>query len=78
MNYQVLVGIVNCRANRLKEFQPRVDIETMQITKYVDGLAVDVFHDEVSAAVGQCAAIEKMRNIGVIELRQDLAFQLEA
>jgi hypothetical protein len=49
----------------------------MQIAKHVDGFSIDVFHDEICAAVGQSAAIEEMCNIGVIELRQDLAFQLE-
>jgi hypothetical protein len=77
MNNQILMGIVNCSANRLKEFQARIDIKTMQIAKYVNGLAIDVFHDQVSAAIGQGTAIEKMCNIGVIELRQDLALQLE-
>ena len=77
MNNQILMGIVSCRANRLKESQARIDIETMQIAKYVDGLAIDVFHDQVSAAVGQGTAIEKMCNIGVIELRQNLALQFE-
>jgi hypothetical protein len=78
MNNEVLMGIVNRGANRLKELETRIDIETIRIAKEIDGHAIDVFHDKVSAAVGQGATIEQMRDIRVIELRQDLAFQLEA
>jgi hypothetical protein len=78
MNNQVLMRIVNCRANCLKEFQARIEIKSMRIAKFIDRHAVDVFHDEIRTAVGQGAPVQEMRNIRMIELRQNLTFQLEA
>ncbi len=78
MHDEILVGIMNRRANRLKQLQPRIDIEPVRIAKDIDGHAVDIFHDDIGAAVGQGAAVQEMRNIRMIELGQYLALQLEA
>ena len=41
------------------------------------GDAVDVFHDDVRAPVRQGAAVHEMRDVRVIELRKDLALDLD-
>ena len=51
--------------------------ETVRVAVRVDGDAIDVFHDDVGGAVRQGAAVHEMRDVRVIELRQDLALDLD-
>src|ERR1700689_4722785 len=77
MDDQVLVGIVNRCTNALKQLQARIDIKGNRITKDVNGHSINVFHNDICAAVGQLASVQEMSDIRVIELRQYLPLQLE-
>jgi hypothetical protein len=77
MNDEVLVGVVHRGANRLKQFQSGIDVQPMRIAESIDGDAVDVLHDDVGASVRQGPAVQEMSDVRMIELGQNLAFQLE-
>src|SRR5580700_1385783 len=77
MHDEVLMRVMDRGTNGLKQAQTRRNIEPVRVAERVHGDAVDVFHDDVRGAVRQRAAVQEMRNVGVIELGEDLTLDLE-
>ena len=51
MHDEVLMGVMHCSADCLKQLQTRSDIQTVRVAVDVDGDAVDVLHDDVRATI---------------------------
>jgi len=77
MHDQVLMGVMHRAADHGEEREARLDGEAVGIAVLVDGHPVDVLHDEIGGSVGQGAAVEQVRDVGVIELREDLPLRFE-
>jgi len=77
VNYQALVRRMHGGTNRLKQAQARRNVEHLAVAVLVDRNSVDVFHDDVGAAIGECAAVDQVRDIRMIQLGEDLALDLE-
>ena len=78
MNDQVFVRMVYGSADRLKKRQPLPDVQAVEVAVCVHPDAVDVFHHQVWHTVPGRAAVEQSRDIGMIEVGQDLAFVLQS
>jgi hypothetical protein len=78
MDDQVLMGVVDGVADFAKEAEAIFDAEAVMIAVFVDGHALDEFHDEVGRAVVGGSAVEESRDVGVLELGEGLAFGAEA
>ena len=78
MNNPVLMCMVNGRANCLEQPQAVRDRQPVMITIARDRLAIDVLHHEIRIPVFGIAAVEQPRDVGMIEVRQDLTFATEA
>ncbi len=74
---EVLMSVVHRGTNRLKELEPCNDVEMLRVAIGVNRNTVDVLHDDVCGTVRKRATIQEMRDVGMIELGEDLAFDLE-
>jgi hypothetical protein len=77
MHDEVLVRVMHCGTNDLKQLQPGHDVETIRVAEGVDGDTIDVFHDNVGRSIRQGAAVHEVRDVWMIQLRQDLALNFE-
>ena len=77
MDDQPLVGELDGGTDLHEEAEAFGDRQVRLATVVVDGLALDVLHDEVGHAAGHGAAVDQPRDVGVIELREDLPLALE-
>ena len=75
---QVLMRVVDRRADRLEQPQPVGDREALPIAVVVEADAVDVFHDEVGHAFLRRAAVEELRDVRMVEIGQYLALALQS
>jgi hypothetical protein len=78
MNDEILVRVMHCGANRLKQPQPSRYIEAIRVAEGVDGDAIDVLHDNVSCSIRERPAIQQVRDVWMIQLRENLALDLKA
>ncbi len=78
MDHQVAVGVAYGLAHRQEEAKPVVDFITRLVAVSVDGLPVDVFHDEIGASVVVASAVEEPRDARVVQRCQDAPFKAEA
>ena len=77
MNDQPLMGVMNRTANAAKHFQSITDRELIVIAVFVDPDAFDVLHDQKREAVRNYFGAVQLRDVQVIEARQDLRFTPE-
>ena len=78
MDHQVLMRVVDGGADGEEEIQPFADGEPVGIAVLIDRGSGDEVHHEIGPPVRGGAAIQEFGDIGVIEVRQDLAFGIEA
>jgi hypothetical protein len=78
VNDQVPVGVLDRRAQLSEELQALRDRMALAIAVPIDGLPLDVLHDEVGTSVLSCATIEKAGDVRVIEAREDLSLPAKA
>ena len=78
MHDEVLMGVMHRGTNDLKELEPGRKVETIRVTEGVNGQAIDVLHDDVDGSVREGSAVQEMRDIRMVELRQDLALDFES
>ena len=77
MHDEVLMRVVHGGADGLEQLETGRDVQAERIAIGIDRCAVDVLHDDVSGLVRQRAAVEEVRDVGMVELRQDLPLDLE-
>ena len=77
MNDEILVRVMHCGTNRLKQLETSRDIQTIRVAIGVNGDAIDVLHDYVGGSVRQGAAVQEMRDVGMIQLRKDLTLDFQ-
>ena len=75
---QQVVRRLHRAAGRHHQAHAPFDSQGAARTIGVDGFPVDELHDHVRAAIGESTAIQQPRYVGMVELRQDAAFQLES
>ena len=73
MHDEVLVGVLDRRADLAEEAQALVDREAAAVAVLDQRLALDVLHDEVGLAAIRRAAVEEARDVGMLEGGRDLA-----
>ena len=78
VDHQVAVGERDRLANLAEQCAALRDAQLSFRTPGVDGLSLDVFENEEGAAVKARPAIEKARDVGMIEHGENLAFLTEA
>jgi len=74
MNDQPLMRIVNGCADLPKKLETRGGRESLGVAVFVDPRAGDVFHREVGNVTRRDPGAVKLRDIRVVEARQDLFF----
>ena len=67
------VRITDGRAYGPEQLQPLPDLELPRLAVRVDRRSVDVLHDEVGKSFLGGAAVEQTGDVGMVQLRQDLA-----
>src|SRR5215469_12971820 len=74
---EVAMRVIHSVADRKEEVDAVLERQRAASAIIEDGLALEVLHDEVGAAVKE-AAIEQPRDVGMLEAREDLALGVEA
>src|SRR5438128_2121297 len=74
MDDQVLMRVLNRRANRAKELKPFSSIELVCIRILNNWLARDILHDEVRQVGFGSPAVEQSRDVWMIQVRKYLTF----
>ena len=74
MDDQVLVGVLDRRADQPEELQPRRGVHPSGVAILDDRLSLDVLHREVRQSVRRRAAVEEAGDVRVLEAGEDLAF----
>jgi hypothetical protein len=78
VDHKVAMGVLH-GVGRLGEYvEPLLGGETPFVAVAVDRLAVDVLHRDVGAAAGVHPSVEQLRDVGVVQVREDLPLLLEA
>jgi len=77
MNDQPLMRVMDGAANTAEHFQSITDREPIVIAVFVDPDAFEVLHDQKREAVRSYFGAVQLRDVQVIEARQDLRFTLE-
>ena len=78
MHDQVLVRVLHGVADLAEETQALLDRELLLLAPVGDRHALDVLQDEVRHALLGRAAVEQPRDVGVLEVREDLPLVPEA
>ena len=65
-------------ANDAEQLEPRRQVEPMGVAEGVDRHPIDVLHDQVGGSIRQGSAVQEVRDVGMIELGEDLPLYLEA
>ncbi len=78
MNDEILMGVGNRGTNLPEELEPGVVVELLRVAKFEQRPARYVLHHEVGKAVGGRSAVNQPRNVGMVELRQNLPLVPEA
>ena len=77
MNHQVLMRVMNGRANGAENLQAHIDGELVAVAIVSDGQAVDELHHEVGETVSGGTPVKDFCDIGMIEAGQDLPLVLK-
>ena len=77
MHDQGLVSVLHAVAHAQEQAQARRQVECVAAREVGDRFAVDVLHHEVGRAGLVDAAVDQARDVGVLELGEDLAFLAE-
>ena len=72
MDDQVLVGVLDRRADVEKQLQTPSQVQLGVVRILIHGLAVDILHDEVRASVLDLTGIQQLGDVLVIQAREDL------
>src|SRR5262249_52984126 len=78
MNHQSLVRVMYCGADLTEQLKPLRDRKLKCIAVGVDAVALDQFHDQVWNPVFRGSAIQKTRDVGMIEGSEDLPLMSKA
>src|SRR6185436_12524022 len=74
MDDQMLVGVMQGRANLAEELEPGRSRKVMAIAILVDPNTINVLHDKKRNTVPRNSAPIEMRDIWIIQAREDLFF----
>ena len=77
VDHQVAVRMAHCFQHLREQLHALAQVQLARVAPLVDGRAVDVFHDEVGIAFVAEAAVEQGGDVGMAQLRQQLAFAQE-
>src|SRR6185436_18900615 len=77
MDDEVLMRIVNRRANLLKELQPFSGCEHLLVAVLADGPAFYIFHDKIGSPLSCGAAVHQTSDVGMVQACKDLTFVQE-
>ena len=78
VNHEILMRVLNGPANGLEQPEPSGDREPVGVTELIDGHPLDVLHHEVRSSVLRCPAVVELRDVGMMEARQNLSLEPEA
>src|SRR5438552_579567 len=78
MNNQMLVCIMNCRADFAKELEAGLKGKAFLVAVIVDANPIDVFHREKWTAVRQDAAAVELGDVWMIKTGEETLLPLEA
>jgi len=77
MHNQTLMSILDCCTDGPEQFDAVSNIQSMFVTVFVDGQAINVLHNQVGQTIRCAARIQKVADIGVIQVCKDLTLLLE-
>jgi len=78
MHYQIAVRVLHGGAYLNEQFQALANEQGAAVAVAVDGLAIDVLHDEIRRSILEIAAVDQTCNRGVIEGGEDVPFAVQA
>jgi hypothetical protein len=78
MDDQVLMRVVHGVRGADEQAEARVEAEAVRVAVAIDRRALDQFHHQERAAPGIRSAVEATRDAGMLQVREDLPFTLEA
>ena len=74
MDHQPLVRVFHCRADLEEQRQALAQWQRVILAPAIDAVALDIFHRDERLAIGTDAAIQQVRDVGVLQHGQDAAF----
>ena len=74
MDDEILVRVVHGGAHIMEETQPLLDPEALAVAVGGDRHAIHVLHDEERQLSVGDAAVEQLRDVRVVQRREDLSF----
>jgi hypothetical protein len=74
---RLLVGMLHTVADADEQLEPLADSQPFPIAVCRHGNTVDILHDKIRVAVRCRAAIEDLRNCGVVHPRQGQPLRIE-
>jgi len=77
VDHEVLVRVLHRRADRAEEEESLPDAEAVAVAVLAERPPLDVLHDEVRQAVLGRPSVEQLRDVRVVERRQDLPLPAE-
>src|ERR1700677_2333235 len=77
MDDKILVRVLYGSADTAEELEPIIDGKIVLTAIVVNGNSIHILHYEVRDAIGGHASVQKARNIGMIEVRQNLPLGAE-
>jgi len=78
MYHEFLMRVLNSSAHRAKEMETLSHRQLVLVAIFVQRLARNVLHDKVGLAFLCATTINQARDVGMIEVGQDLPLRLEA
>ena len=77
VHHEVAMRVLHRAAHLQEQFQPLAHEKSAIVAVGVDGLPVDVFHDEIGRAVVEVAAVDETRDRGVTERRENVPLAVQ-
>src|SRR5437016_564962 len=77
MDHQILMGVLQCRADLAKQHQALSSREPLGVAVLIDGAALDVLHHEIWKTIGSRAAFEQTRDVWMFQIGEDLPLHHE-
>ena len=77
MNHEVAVRVPDCGADPPEQFKERAQRRLALSDVLVDRNALNVLHDQERGSVRRGSAVEQARDVGMFQVRQDLALGAE-
>ncbi len=72
------MGVMNSIAYLSEELEPILSVQHLPITVIIQGLAFDIFHDQIRRPVFGCAAVKQTSDVRMIERGEDAALRMKA